>query len=113
MTVLQRWIIAVRGRSGCGILLGGQRLDSVCVPARTQTIQFDQTPPEMFLTVAFTRMGSAPLFAVNPSRAGEAYVSILFGERGVDGGDLGVDGWAHRAHCEGFSFEEQCGNVAH
>jgi hypothetical protein len=30
MTVLQRWIIAVRGRSGCGILLGGQRLVGVC-----------------------------------------------------------------------------------
>jgi hypothetical protein len=26
MTVLQRWIIAVRGRSGCGILLGGSGL---------------------------------------------------------------------------------------
>ena len=30
MTVLQRWIIAVRSRSGCGILLGGQRLVGVC-----------------------------------------------------------------------------------
>jgi len=30
MTVLQRWIIAVRGRSGWGILLGGQRLVGVC-----------------------------------------------------------------------------------
>ena len=30
MTILQRWIIAVRGRSDCGILLGGQRLVGVC-----------------------------------------------------------------------------------
>lgn len=30
MTVLQRWIIAVPSRSGCGTLLGGQRLAGVC-----------------------------------------------------------------------------------
>jgi hypothetical protein len=30
MTALHRWIIAVRGRCGCGILLWGQRHAGVC-----------------------------------------------------------------------------------
>jgi hypothetical protein len=30
MTVLQRWIIAVRGRGDCGNILGGQRFVGVC-----------------------------------------------------------------------------------
>jgi hypothetical protein len=72
----------------------------------------EQTAPKMFLTfVPRARVSPAALSEHQQSR--RVYVSGLYGERGIDGWYIRVDGRADRAHREGFSFEEECEGVAH